>query len=113
MHRLKVQYGEKFLVDLNEKTCTCNEFMMDELPCRHDIVANKNCGYNIYAYCSHIYTREAYKSTYKEAMNLVGNPSDWTISIEVTNKQVLPLILKKKSGRPKKQKTLLTIKLHR
>ena len=69
MHRLKVQHGEEFLIYLNKKTYTCNEFTIDELRYCHIVAIFRNHGYSVYAYCSYFYTREAYKSTYEEAEN--------------------------------------------
>ena len=31
--------GQQFTVDLAQKTCTCNKFQMDFLPCKHALAA--------------------------------------------------------------------------
>ena len=94
--------GEEFLVDLNEKTCTCNKFTFDGLPCSHALAAIRSRGNNLYVYCSYYYKLSAFKKAYVHPIYLVGNICDWNLPEEIKNRSVDPPIPAPPSGRPKK-----------
>ncbi|XP_060962137.1 uncharacterized protein LOC133032273 [Cannabis sativa] len=44
------------IVNLKDKTCTCNRFQKDEMPCNHAVAVMKDLNINTYNYCAHYYT---------------------------------------------------------
>ena len=61
------------IVNLKEKTCTCNRFQKDEMPCNHAVAVMKDLNINTYNYCAQYYTSKAWLQTYEETVYPVGN----------------------------------------
>ncbi|XP_074322076.1 uncharacterized protein LOC141659199 [Apium graveolens] len=43
---------KKYVVDLSKRTCSCNRFQMDNMPCSHAIVVLKQANMDLYEYLS-------------------------------------------------------------
>ncbi|KAG8388477.1 hypothetical protein BUALT_Bualt02G0129800 [Buddleja alternifolia] len=57
------------VVDIEKWECTCLEWKVNGIPCRHAIAALNSCGRSVYDYCSRQFTVENYMLTYSESIN--------------------------------------------
>ncbi|XP_062089445.1 uncharacterized protein LOC133795978 [Humulus lupulus] len=96
--------GKKSIVDLNSRTCTCNRFQMDQLPCAHAIAVFKEMNQDPYQYCSPYYTKEAMVATYKESIYPLGNEDTWLIPEHIKAVKIHPPEGKIRVGRPNKRR---------
>ncbi|XP_060960959.1 uncharacterized protein LOC115723685 [Cannabis sativa] len=77
---------ESWEVDLEKRTCTCNRFQIDEMPCGHAVAVMREMNMDPYTYWT-VYP--------------IGHQSEWEVPEEVKNITVLPPHERVKSGRPK------------
>ncbi|KAM6590477.1 hypothetical protein CsatA_013082 [Cannabis sativa] len=49
---------ESWEVDLEKRTCTCNMFQIDEMPCGHAVAVMREMNMDPYTYCSDYYTKK-------------------------------------------------------
>ena len=66
-----------FTVNMDERTCTCIKFQMDDMPYTHAMAAIKRAHMDPYKYCSIYYKKHTYLNTYEGTVNRVGNPDEW------------------------------------
>ncbi|XP_022851997.1 uncharacterized protein LOC111373660, partial [Olea europaea var. sylvestris] len=89
-----------FVVDIEERTCTCRMMQVDLMPCPHALAVIAHTKRDPYAYCSYYYTKEAFLKAYEHSVYPIGNPYEWTVPNEVQNQIVLPPDQKRSCGRP-------------
>ncbi|XP_022845235.1 uncharacterized protein LOC111368218 [Olea europaea var. sylvestris] len=82
--------SSSFIVDMEQRTCTCWTFQVEQLPCPHTLAVIAMMKMDAYDYCSYFYTRDAYLNAYKHTMFPIGNINKWTVLDEVVNVVVLP-----------------------
>ncbi|CAA0832688.1 MuDR family transposase [Striga hermonthica] len=58
-----------YVVNLESKTCTCNRFQMDELPCSHAIRVNRSLHIDPLPFCSSFYKTKNFLETYAEPVS--------------------------------------------
>ncbi|KAK0599158.1 hypothetical protein LWI29_002843 [Acer saccharum] len=115
--------GKQWTVDLARKTCTCNKFQMDFLPCSHALAAARYMTPSIYCFivpkresncvhccrernvdftslCADYYKRETLIDAYSVPIMPVGHPSSWVVPSDITSRVVLNPRAKRQSGRP-------------
>ncbi|XP_019238133.1 PREDICTED: uncharacterized protein LOC109218234 [Nicotiana attenuata] len=92
------------IVCLEEGTCSCGKFQMDELPCPHAWAVLKNQQLKPGQYCSFYYKKDKLLSTYEFPVNLMPDESLWVIPTEVMEDVVLPPKGRGNAGRPKKER---------
>ncbi|XP_062113657.1 uncharacterized protein LOC133824703 [Humulus lupulus] len=63
---------KSWIVNLKERTCTCNRFQKDEMPCGHALAVMKEMNIDPYDYCSHYYTTKVWLETYDATVYPVG-----------------------------------------
>ena len=63
----------KAIVDIGLRTCTCNRFQLNQLPCGHAIVILQKANHDLYDYCSPYFTKEAMIHAYEETVFTVGH----------------------------------------
>ncbi|XP_050214812.1 uncharacterized protein LOC126665923 [Mercurialis annua] len=102
--------GDKYTVDMKERTCTCKRFGTDEIPCQHAVVILNEMNRDPYQFCSRYYMKEAMLATYSETIFPMEKQDQWVIPQEVQDMIVLPPQHKTKSGRPRKQRYTSTWK---
>ncbi|XP_030494883.2 uncharacterized protein LOC115710669 [Cannabis sativa] len=51
---------ESWEVDLEKRTCTCNRFQIDEMPCGHAVAVMREMNMDPYTYCSDYYTKKKF-----------------------------------------------------
>ncbi|XP_062094046.1 uncharacterized protein LOC133800089 [Humulus lupulus] len=93
-----------WIVNLKNRTCTCNRFQMDEMPCGHAIAVMKEMNLDPYNYCSHYYTTKTWFETYESTIYSVGNQHNWDVPQYVKDMIVMPPFEKVKAERPKKRR---------
>ncbi|KAK1354916.1 hypothetical protein POM88_048172 [Heracleum sosnowskyi] len=102
---LEVHNGErKNVVDLSKRSCTCNRFQMDQIPCAHAIAALQKSNFDPYDYCSQYYKKETMVAAYKEIVYPIGNKETWVIPEHVKSVIVYPPEGRIRVGRPKKRR---------
>ncbi|KAK2645741.1 hypothetical protein Ddye_020936 [Dipteronia dyeriana] len=77
-------------VNLMEKTCTCRKFQLDQLPCRHVLVACNLHRSSCYDYCSHYYHKETLVTAYTGSICPVSLMEEWDMLEDVQSLFVLP-----------------------
>nr|XP_009776155.1 PREDICTED: protein FAR1-RELATED SEQUENCE 5-like [Nicotiana sylvestris] len=80
----------RYIICLENKRCSCEQFQLDELPCPHAMAALRHRDESFEQYCSPYYTRENLLRTYEIPVNLLPDESKWNvpqhISEEVDNR---------------------------
>ncbi|XP_022852910.1 uncharacterized protein LOC111374473 [Olea europaea var. sylvestris] len=89
-----------FVVDIEQRTCTCRILQVDLLLCPHALVVIANTRRYPYDYCSYYYTRDAYLNACQDSVYPVGNQEEWTVPEEAYREIVLPSYQKRSCGRP-------------
>ncbi|KAK3230306.1 hypothetical protein Dsin_002187 [Dipteronia sinensis] len=89
-------------VDLDECSCSCRQWDLDELSCSHAMAVARFKGVSINALASDLYTTGFLKHAYEMGVNPVPDPEFWDIPDAILNRIVLPWKKKNLPGRPKK-----------
>ncbi|XP_027774853.1 uncharacterized protein LOC114078357 [Solanum pennellii] len=96
--------GKSYIVCLEKKTCSCNMFQVDGIPCSHAwSVLNKNRMLQE-EYCLDFYKRGTILKTYEVPVYPLPDKSEWNIPEHIATEVVLPPKFKRPPGRPKKQR---------
>ncbi|KAL0308477.1 UNVERIFIED_CONTAM: hypothetical protein Sradi_5790000 [Sesamum radiatum] len=90
---------DKFVVDLEKKTCTCGMFQLTGLPCCHACAAIGSKRSKLEDYVDDCYTKSTYLKVYSEIIHVVPGAKDY---ITTSFEPFKPPHMKKKRGRPKK-----------
>lgn len=96
--------GQEYSVDLEKRTCTCNVFQMDELPCPHALAHIKKFHLSAYSFCSEYFTKEKMLAAYAGTIFPMPSRSSWSIPADIQNIVVLPPDDSPKVGRPRKER---------
>ncbi|KAK3212881.1 hypothetical protein Dsin_017587, partial [Dipteronia sinensis] len=89
-------------VDLDERSCSCRQWDLNELPCSHAITIARFKGVSINATASEFYTTGFLKHAYEMGVDLVPDPEYWDIPDVIRTCTILPWKKKNLLGRPKK-----------
>ncbi|XP_052294635.1 uncharacterized protein LOC127901416 [Citrus sinensis] len=102
-HRFQVVGGglKEGLVDLQQRTCTCRVFQLDQLVCAHAIAACLTHRVDFINLCSDFYTTESLAMAYAQPVEPVGDVADWEIPDEIQEMQVYPPVEAPPPGRRK------------
>lgn len=92
------------LVHLQNYSCTCRKFDLEQLPCKHAIAVCRHLKLNPYSFASSYYTRATWAAAYAESIYPVPPQGTWVIPENVQNVNLLPPISKVMSGRRKTQR---------
>ncbi|XP_049370795.1 uncharacterized protein LOC125835740 [Solanum verrucosum] len=96
--------GKSYIACFEKKTCSCNRFQVDGIPCAHAWrVLNKKHMLPD-EYCSDFYTPETILKTYEVPVYPLPDKSEWNIPEHIDTEVVLPPKYKQSPGRPKKQR---------
>ncbi|KAH0776285.1 hypothetical protein KY290_007696 [Solanum tuberosum] len=88
--------GKTFIVCIKAKTCTCQQFQLDELPCPHDLAVLHKKGLDGDDYSSLCYTKENMMKTYDISVHPMPNESTWDLPQEVAEEILLhPIVTDK------------------
>ena len=103
--RFEVVFGKaKFTVDLERLTCTCREFDLDQIPCKHALAAIGHRYLSKHEFCSKWYHTYVLKKVYEVPINPVGDVSTWDVPDDIKCEQVKAPKFKVKKGRMKKKR---------
>ncbi|VFQ89175.1 unnamed protein product [Cuscuta campestris] len=87
------------VVNLSNKTCTCQVFDKDMIPCVHALACSERTCIDCYSLCSKLYTKDYMYIAYAETIYPVPHEDDWDADgMELL--EVKPPILNKQRGRP-------------
>ncbi|KAK3204670.1 hypothetical protein Dsin_018716 [Dipteronia sinensis] len=89
-------------VDLDERSCSCRQWDLDELSCSHAMAVARFKCVSINALASEFYTTRFLKHAYEMGVNLVPDPEYWDIPDAIRTRIVLPWKKKNLPRRPKK-----------
>ncbi|XP_019234840.1 PREDICTED: uncharacterized protein LOC109215262 [Nicotiana attenuata] len=92
------------IVCLEEGTCSCDKFQMNELPCPHAWAVLKNQQLKPGQYCSFYYKKDNLLKTYEIPVNPMPDESLWVIPIDVLEDVVLPPKGRRNARRPRKER---------
>ncbi|XP_062103576.1 uncharacterized protein LOC133814659 [Humulus lupulus] len=65
-YQVRDQKKINFTVNIHNRTCTCNRFQEDEMPCGHAVVVIAKRNLSVYDYCAKFYRTETLKALYQE-----------------------------------------------
>nr|XP_016462698.1 PREDICTED: uncharacterized protein LOC107785828 [Nicotiana tabacum] len=95
----------RYIICLENKRCSCEQFQLDELPCPHVMAALRHRDESFEQYCSPYYTRENLLRTYEIPVNLLPDESKWNVPQHISEEVVNPPIGgKRQLGRPQKER---------
>ncbi|WVZ12439.1 hypothetical protein V8G54_016969 [Vigna mungo] len=94
------QFGEQFVVNLDNKDCSCRGWLITGIPCTHAITAMKFLNLNAEEYIAHWHRKSAYQDTYNSIIYPINGQHVWEITpypdILPLKKRVMPRRAKKK-----------------
>ncbi|KAF6158849.1 hypothetical protein GIB67_012492 [Kingdonia uniflora] len=85
--------GTRWILNLEEHTCTCNVWQITGLPCVHAVKVIDQLKYEWVGYCSHYHRVAAYVATYNQAYT-------FTLMKQLT-REIRPPPLLRPTGRPR------------
>ncbi|XP_026458501.1 uncharacterized protein LOC113359017 [Papaver somniferum] len=90
-----------FIVNLEEKQCSCLQWKLREFVCQHVVCCLKPFRPDWTKYCSHYYTVAAYRATYAPVVCPFPPQEDWPQLEEHEKVELESAIKIRKSGRPR------------
>ena len=95
--------GRTYIVCLENKTCTCKRFQIDEIPCSHAWAVLKKKHFDVGPYCSDVYKPSNLLDTYCIPIRLLPDQKEWNVPGYIKDQIVQPPNHKKLPGRPSKK----------
>src|ERR1051325_11479142 len=95
---------KKFRINLLLGSCSCRLWDCMEIPCSHCIAVLRMLSMDVYSFVSEYYFSKTLASTYNGCVHPVGVHSEWRANDG--NNILLPPIVKRPAGRPRKQRIL-------
>lgn len=92
----------KYVVNLTEKTCSCNAWQISGIPCKHAVVAIWNKVDEPEQYVSDYFRSGTYMKAYQYLLEPLNGPQEWPQSDTI----VIAPALKKVQNRPKTKRRL-------
>ncbi|XP_074342727.1 uncharacterized protein LOC141680383 [Apium graveolens] len=94
----------KAIVDIGLRTCKCNRFQLDQLPCAHAIAVLQKANHDPYDYCSPYFTKEVMIHAYEETVFPVSHEDTWEVPKNIKSMALYPLQGRVRVGKPKKRR---------
>jgi len=95
--------GEKFVVDIDKRECSCRKWSITTIPYCHALTAMRFLNLNGEDYLPHYFLKSTYEETYLSMIYPVNGPHLWEMTsycdVLPPTKRILP-------GRPKKKRML-------
>ncbi|XP_049401584.1 uncharacterized protein LOC125865430 [Solanum stenotomum] len=95
--------GRTYIVCLENKTCTCKRFQLDEIPCSHAWAVLKKKHLDVGPYCSDMYKPSNLLDTYKIPITPLPDQNEWNVPGYINDDIVRPPKYKKLPERPSKK----------
>ncbi|VFQ82737.1 unnamed protein product [Cuscuta campestris] len=98
--------GRSFVVNFQNRSCTCCEFQLDHFVCVHAVAATRSRkGLSCYDYISSFYTAASWRAIYSGIIHPIPSKDSWVVPDDVTHTICLPPSCSKRPpGRPKKRR---------
>ncbi|OMO90987.1 Zinc finger, PMZ-type [Corchorus capsularis] len=94
----EIEHGEnRYLVRLDEKTCSCRRYNLSGIPCAHAICAIRDVRVDIEEYTSSWLWKETYLKAYGKSLQPVPGKKVWPIT---NDEPVRPPEFRQKPGKP-------------
>ncbi|XP_057803697.1 uncharacterized protein LOC131019029 [Salvia miltiorrhiza] len=93
--------GDKYVVNIPLKTCSCRMWELTGIPCKHAMCAIRFLKEDPSAYVSEYYTVSRYLQAYKYALEPLNGELLWP---QCEGEKIKPPVVKKMPGRPKKNR---------
>ncbi|XP_074266116.1 uncharacterized protein LOC141588582 [Silene latifolia] len=101
-HYFEVEYHqERYVVDLNAKTCGCKKWDIAGIPCPHIFACLTKKRLEPEDYCHQVYTKETYLKAYDNMVKALPGPKQWE---HTEHPQPAPPTYRKMPGRPNSKK---------
>ncbi|XP_062088748.1 uncharacterized protein LOC133795308 [Humulus lupulus] len=102
-YQVRDQKGINFTVNIHNRTCTCNRFQEDEIPCGHAVAVIAKRNLSVYDYCAKFYRTETLKALYQENVHPLPHKDEWNLPQHL-DIIVLPPNATIPAGRPRKKR---------
>lgn len=89
-------------VDLQECTCSCGEWKIFRMPCKHACACIEKAGRSLYQFTDICFQAEMYRAAYEECINPIPDIEMSHCSSDEVH--ILPPITKTRPGRPRKKR---------
>jgi len=93
--------GRSFVVCLKNKTCSCEKFQYEEIPCEHAWAVLKRKSLVADGYCSDLYKPKTVLNIYEIPIYPLPDVAEWVIPEYIMYDEVRPPKFKRPPGRPK------------
>ncbi|CAN1848533.1 hypothetical protein LINPERHAP1_LOCUS38969 [Linum perenne] len=93
------EYGDGYVVDMRNNTCSCGYFLLSGIPCTHAVVAIAFMRLNLEDHVDKVYRTEHVRKAYGYGVPALVGRQAWPSAVGY---DVLPPQAKKMPGRPKK-----------
>ncbi|XP_057768394.1 uncharacterized protein LOC130988529 [Salvia miltiorrhiza] len=93
--------GEKYVVNIPQRTCTCRVWELTGIPCTHGLAAIKYLNDDASNFVHEYYTISKYLQAYKYALEPLNGPLHWP---QCEGSVIKPPTVKNMPGRPKKNR---------
>ncbi|XP_065857298.1 protein FAR1-RELATED SEQUENCE 3-like [Euphorbia lathyris] len=93
----------RYIVNMATRSCTCNRFQVDEIPCEHASAVIHKQQMDPYEFCSTYFSKESMQNTYEGSVFPLPKQDTWDVPEEVKDRMVLPPSCRIRSGRPRKR----------
>ncbi|XP_057803157.1 uncharacterized protein LOC131018454 [Salvia miltiorrhiza] len=90
-----------YIVDLENRTCSCAQFDLDDIPCRHACAAIRRAGLQVTDFVGGYFKQSVLLATYMERIVPVPHPTYWNVPDEISAYVVKPPDITVHAGRPK------------
>ncbi|XP_015075318.1 uncharacterized protein LOC107019298 [Solanum pennellii] len=82
--------GRTYIVCLENKTCTCKRFQIDEIPCSHAWTVLKKKHFDVGTYCSDLYKPSNLLNTYSISIRRLPDQNEWNVPGYIKDQIVQP-----------------------
>ncbi|XP_062103863.1 uncharacterized protein LOC133814976 [Humulus lupulus] len=93
-YQVRDQKGINFTVNIHNRTCTCNRFQEDEMPCGHAVAVIAKRHLSVYDYCAKLYRTETLKALSQENVHPLPHKDEWNLPQQLDIMVVTPRIAK-------------------
>ena len=76
------------IVDLQAQTCSCRRFQLEQLSCKHAMIAIHHRKHDVYKFCLDYYSSACWKATYIGVVYPLSHQGDRVIPNEVRENKV-------------------------
>ncbi|XP_062089228.1 uncharacterized protein LOC133795784 [Humulus lupulus] len=102
-YQVRDEKGTNFTVNIHNRTCTCNRFQEDEMPCGHAVIVIAKINLGVYDYYAKFYKTETLKALYEVNVHPLPHKDEWNLPQHL-DIVVLPPKATIHVGRPRKKR---------